>query len=44
MDGDGVNDVMIVDPDQGIVRWLTSSTGYTSEDSRTLGSSYMEVL
>ncbi len=44
MDGDGLNDLLIVDPDQGIVRWLTSSSGFQTEHSRTFGDPWMEVL
>ena len=44
MTGDGVNDILVIDPDYGIVRWLTSDDGYHTENLRLFASSYMEVL
>lgn len=44
MTGDGINELMIVAPDQGVIRWVTSESSYRTELSRATGSSTMEVL
>jgi len=44
MTGDGKSEILIVEPEGGIVRWLTSESGYTSGSSASFGTSAMEVL
>lgn len=44
MTGDGRSEILIVEPDAGIVRWRTSESGYTTGGSVAFGTSAMEVL
>jgi hypothetical protein len=44
MTGDGMSEILVVNPDAAIVRWLTSESGYTSGAYVTFSDASMEVL
>lgn len=44
MTGDGKSEILVVDPDSMTIHWLTSESGYTTHESRSIGTQRGVVL
>ncbi len=44
MTGDGKSEIMMVHPETMTIRWMTSESGYTTANNRTIGSHRAIVL
>ncbi|MCE7891027.1 MAG: hypothetical protein DYH12_15245 [Sorangiineae bacterium PRO1] len=44
MTGDGKSEILVVEPDSMTINWITSESGYTSFQTRTIGTQRAVIL